>query len=384
MAFTDYYVSVAGDGNHDGTAEAHAWTLAEAIAANPAAGSRINVKAGTYANTTTTRTFDDVGSTTAPIWWRGYHTTKGDLDDGTHARVAGTDMPEITFTTGYVNITGAHQIFSNLHVSGAATAGNGQIYLNAGNITLLRCRSINTAANTAGYAVHAANTSPNYIIGCYFESNAAANRVVSLTITSYLHGCSVRGGIVGIFISSRSSALFNTVHNPATTGISTSVEGVVFGNSIYGAGTDGIKVTTVAATGCYIANNIIANSGALGINQSTGADTNITRIFNNDFYSNATNPIDGFTEQADDLTGDLNIALFHKSETASPWTDVTDSTYNFSLAGTAVARNGGYPGAFENESYKGYLDCGAVQAELAECINITMGDNAGILVIQEA
>src|SRR5688572_31804779 len=105
MAWTERYVSVAGGGAHDGTSEADAWTLADAIAAY-GTGQRINVKAGTYANTTTGRTFATAGTTTAPIWWRGYNTTIGDLDDVVDGAASG---PQITFTTGLMTISGAHQ-----------------------------------------------------------------------------------------------------------------------------------------------------------------------------------------------------------------------------------------------------------------------------------
>jgi len=47
MAITEKYASVAGAGDHNGTSAAHAWTLAEAIAA-AVAGDRINLISGTY------------------------------------------------------------------------------------------------------------------------------------------------------------------------------------------------------------------------------------------------------------------------------------------------------------------------------------------------
>src|SRR3954447_7437305 len=105
MAWTERYVRSDAAGGGDGTTNTNsgangAWTLAEAVA-NEAAGMRINVRAGTYASTTTSRTFAAAGTTTAPIWWRGFNSTPGDIDsDPTLTK------PSLTFTTGQLSITG--------------------------------------------------------------------------------------------------------------------------------------------------------------------------------------------------------------------------------------------------------------------------------------
>src|SRR3712207_3595128 len=129
MAFTERYVRADAPGGGDGTTDSNAganaaWTLAEAIT-NVAAGHRVNVKAGTYATTTTARTMSTAGTTTAPIWWRGYKTTPGDMDGtvshGTFA--SGAEIPVFTFTTAALTFSGAHQIVANIDVQGARTTG---------------------------------------------------------------------------------------------------------------------------------------------------------------------------------------------------------------------------------------------------------------------
>ena len=56
---------------------------------------RINIKAGTYPNTTSTVVFNNVGGTGLPIWWRGYNTTPGDIDTNNSLT-----KPVFSFTTG--------------------------------------------------------------------------------------------------------------------------------------------------------------------------------------------------------------------------------------------------------------------------------------------
>src|SRR5512138_3864162 len=101
MAWTERYVRSDAAGGGDGTTDAASgangsWTLAEAIT-NEAAGMRINIKAGTYTNTTTDRTFAAVGTTTAPIWLRGYKATAGDMDGESTSHGAFIDATEIPY-----------------------------------------------------------------------------------------------------------------------------------------------------------------------------------------------------------------------------------------------------------------------------------------------
>src|SRR3954469_22755033 len=100
MAWTERYVRSDAAGSGDGTTNTNsggtgAFTLAEAITHSTTnTGIRYNVKAGTFANTTTSRTFSGAGTTTAPNWWRGFNATIGDIDtDNTLTK------PAWTFTT---------------------------------------------------------------------------------------------------------------------------------------------------------------------------------------------------------------------------------------------------------------------------------------------
>lgn len=97
MAITEKYCTTTGAGAHDGTSEANAWSLTEALT-NAAAGHRVNIKAGTYtlaANATPT----NAGTVAQPIIWRGYNSTIGDLESvrpsATTGRLDATNFPLI-------------------------------------------------------------------------------------------------------------------------------------------------------------------------------------------------------------------------------------------------------------------------------------------------
>jgi len=352
MAWTERYVTTTGAGSHNGTSEANAWTLTEAVA-NAAAGQRINIKAGTYANTTTDQNFAANGTTTAPIWLRGYNTAIGDLDaDFTTAK------PAITFTTGRLLITGNYYFISNLNISGAQVT-NGQVRLGAGGDRYCfdRVRIECTAANSSGAAIYFDGA--NIVLSrCWIKATSSApvlNLLGTGTGSYTLLGSAIEGGNNGLVVGSGGSqnivAAFNSflsVGGDAIRSVNSNRLWALF-NSIYNSASDAIEsATTVLDTGVFVG-NIIANSGAYGFTNSTGTNTaNIFRLFN-DFYSNTSGTENGM--------GDTP-SFTEKSESSSPFTSGTD----LSLA-TGANALGVFPGLFENESFTGYGDIGAVQSQ---------------------
>jgi len=347
MAWTERYVSVAGGGAHDGTTEADAWTLAEAIAAPYAAGQRLNVKAGTYANTTTDRTFGVAGTTTAPIWWRGYNSTIGDLDaDFTTAK------PAITFTTGGMLVTAAHQWFSNLNISGARI--NSQMSLSGGLIRVHRCRIENTAANAASSATAIFTNGETQISESWLKATSTATRVAEFRLSSALSGCSVTGGGIGVDLTTAAftCVIFGNVFNDTgSDGIKSAQACRIFiiNNSFYSCGSDGVDLS-VAQTSGLIANNIFDSNAAYGINNSSGANTNLITRIRNAFYNNTSGTENGFGD-----TPSFSEVI----ESASPFTNAAGA--DFSLLSTALSKAAGLPGLFENQTYTSYMDIGAVQ-----------------------
>lgn len=349
MSFTERYCSVAGGGAHDGTTEADAWTLAEAIT-NYAAGHRINVKAGTYANTTTSRTLGTNGTTTSPVWWRGYNTTIGDIDTNNTLT-----KPAITFTTGQLAVSGNYHLVSNLDISGAQTT-NGQLRLVTGSkIWIDRCRVECTSANSAGRAVSAAANSSAFT-RCWFKSTSSADVVQSAGSPCTYAGCAFEGGANGILNSSSTITVvvfcvFNNTGGDAIRSTSAGNTWIVIGSTFYSVGSDGFETSVDPTTNqSVIIGNIFSESGGYGLNSSIGTNTaNFVRLCNL-FHANTSNPENGM--------GDWP-SLSEQTDSSSPFTNAAGG--DLSLVSTSNAKANGPPKAFENQTYTSYLDIGAVQ-----------------------
>lgn len=360
MAWTERYVRSDAAGGGDGTTNTNsgangAWTLAEAIT-NVAAGHRVNVRAGTYANTTTNRTFATAGTTTAPIWWRGFNTSIGDIDSDNSLT-----KPAITFTTGRFIANAQHQYFSNLDISGAAvTASSGQLVVGAataGTVWFDRCRIENTAANANGAAFYVSGAGNGAII-----TRSRIKATTTATSASYcsrylrIVGCLVDGGDTGI-LADTSSSVFSCVgtivkgagaHGIRCNGV---VNFYIANCTVYSSGTDGIRISGIPTLHCTIHGCILSNNGGYGINNSTGTDTNFTTRMFNSFYSNTSGPENGFGDSP---------SIGSQTETSSPFTAAGSD--DFSLATGALAISNSWPGDFETlSSLISYLDCGAVQ-----------------------
>lgn len=353
MAWTERYVRADAAGGGDGTTNTNsgangAWTLAEAIAA-VSSGQRVNVKAGTYANAATSRTFATAGTTTAPIWWRGFNSTIGDLDSDEV-----TAKPAITFTTGVVGVTGAHQIFSNLDIVGTGMSGV-LVNLQAANIHLDRVRIENQNAATAAYAVACA-TGQARLTRCWLKATSTATRVAEVSTETSFVGCAFVGGGDGIRISGGALTVADCVFNDVgghgvNLTAATSRPMSIISNTFYSVGTDGIRLAALPSF-AIISHNLITHSGGYGINNSTGTNTNVISRLGNVFYSNTSGNETGFGDSP---------SLGEGTESTTPYTNAGSG--DLSLVTGAVSKGRGLPGAFENQSYTSYLDTGAVQRQ---------------------
>lgn len=281
MSFAEKFVSPTGAGAHDGSSAGNAWTLAELIAGY-AAGDRPNMIAGTYANTTTSRTFGTAGTTTAPVWIRGYNTTIGDCDlDPTLAR------PEITFTTGGLTVSAAHHIWSSINTSAARNAA--AVTISGAGFRGYRSRFINTAANSAANALMLSNTGS--IEACYASADAAATRCVAMNgAGSRIFRTHIVGGISNVDGTSTIKLYRCLLRNAASDGILQATNGgvvEVHACTIRNTGRDGIRLGGAAATPAWseIMDNIFAVIGGYGINNVAAAgNTNLVHRSGNRFY----------------------------------------------------------------------------------------------------
>lgn len=375
MAWTERYCSVAGGGAHDGTSAANAWTLAEAIAA-VAAGHRVNVLKGTYANTTTTRTFATAGTATAPIWWRGYDTTIGDIDTNN-----ALTKPSFTFTTGQMVTSGTKQKFSNITISSACTTAGGAVSVSGANISFLRVQFSNTAANAASSACSttAGGAGATFTLCSFSATTTATSAVSPVGASDIFLGCYIQGGISGVTIGGVSIMIdFCIINSPTTNGVNcAAVSGTVVSNcSIYSC-TSG--VTTSSATASVTVLNSVISTCTNGVNQSSGGNSSVIVVAGCSFYA-CTNDIAGVQECASS-TDNMYVAQLNTHETVDPF--VATGSQNFGLASTALAKSAGIPGAFESSgvSSTGYLDGGAVQmiptVDTARCAQLINGGHVG-------
>ncbi|MGB1649687.1 MAG: hypothetical protein ACPHEP_01550, partial [Acidimicrobiales bacterium] len=107
MAWTERYVDASASGGGTGTSASDPWTLAEAWN-NSTGGMKVNIKAGTYTiNTVLDRNLG--GTSSNQVWWSGYKTTPGDLDElWSDQKTEGTDFPKINLTANYWIERGGH------------------------------------------------------------------------------------------------------------------------------------------------------------------------------------------------------------------------------------------------------------------------------------
>jgi hypothetical protein len=357
MAWTERYVRADAAGGGDGTTDANsggtgAWTLAEAIT-SVAAGHRVNVRAGTYANTTTTRTFANAGTTTAPIWWRGFTSTAGDLDtEPTSARTPGTDQPHFTFTTGRVVVSGAYQMMTNIAITCTGAVANNALSVTGGTFKGHRLRVDNQNADVSSRALGVSSTGGNDFSACYFKATSSSD-VANVTQPGTYSGCVFEGGSDGLDTSGNTAVYQCVFNNNGNAGINltSTVMLVALNCSFYSPASAGILLGSLPASATLhlIANCIFSDCGDYGIKNTSGANTaNIQRV-GNLFYNNTNGTESGF--------GDMP-SLAQQTDSSSPF---TSAGTDFSLASTSNAKSKGVPGLFENQSYTSAVDIGAVQ-----------------------
>lgn len=360
MAFTQKYCTPTGAGAHDGSSEANAWTLAEAIAETPKAGYIINMK-GTF-SVAADQTLSVAGSVTAPIIWRGYSSTIG---DGGRATINWTHTSS---GTAAIIATGAYQYFDGLTISPTSTeACVRAFYANGDGTRVQRCNLItpDLANDTA------AQISNGDLVNCYCEGKVYNGIYLAVLYCSILSasdgivGGTERNVIVGNLIVRSGAAGDNGINLSSLAGARS---GVCAQNTIYGF-TDAIEITdSLDERGYVIANNLIYNCGAYGINYSGSASDRQPALLNNAIGLCTTARYNGI---------DTNLQAYDINVTADPFTAAgSDFSLNDNNPGGAQCRGAGVPTQMLwSGSQDNWLDIGALQAEPAAA-----GGGGGFLI----
>jgi hypothetical protein len=164
------------------------------------AGVRINVKSGTY--TYSTFIVFPSGTSAKPLWWRGYYSTIGDLDNlanvsgslisSAGVTLSGATRPVITTTYSYMQ-GGANSILENLEFNSPASTNATINFTVGGHVRLHRCRFIG-----GSYGI-SFNSPSFHATGCYFYGSSQTG-FYSVT-SGVIRGCVFKSGNMGLSLS---------------------------------------------------------------------------------------------------------------------------------------------------------------------------------------
>lgn len=351
MAITEYYVSVAGAGAHDGTSTGNALTLTEmvtqinALGAGGGAGRRYNIT-GNHTGRGASDSITIGGTATSPLILRGYNATIGDLDTGTrdaYGALDTTNMPDIGYNATFkFTSSGSHTVFANLDFAGnrsgeiVSFSGGNQAAYN------LRCTNTSTNASAVCYAVSATMR----MFNCDFAGGASGGLAGIECTAGTVNLFGVRGTSAAIGIRMSQGAILNvigcTIYNCGGDGIAASAVSAtlyVCQSTIYGC-VDGIDVvSTNSSVGHVIEECHITDNSGYGINFNGGTSGAYCPTSGNRFRDNTSGNVNGF---ADWITGTSfrNIT----TDTGGAATDYVDAATNkdFRLISTSPGYRQGF------------------------------------------
>ena len=335
-------------------------------------------------------TMNLIATSAYPIYWVGC-TGSGT----TWTRIgndATTAKPLLTLGANQFLPTGAGQVFEGLAWTGSDTSGT--VYSDSNYHGFIRCRSENTA-NSANAGAWRFASNANYIrlIACSSLSSSTTNEYSVAFSGTYCGciGCYIEGGVsCGLrLVSTACFAIHNIIYCPSTAAagikaISSSMS-LIFGNTIYGPGADGINLDNGNHVVC---NNLIVGLGNMDspINYVNATPSSMPLIAFNAWYNVATDKISGIIEsQAEGRVGGAaadahrnvwNTGLLGTDplpNVTSPPNNIND--FDLAYADRALA----FPGTFEAGAYAfaGFADHGALKRQIRAS---DLGLTAGILV----
>lgn len=348
MAYTERYVTSAAAGGGDGSSGSP-WTLEEAFS-NAAAGDRVNIQKQTspgYELTSPGNAATPAGTQSAPIVWRGYNSTIGDLDSvgrdtpANGSALITTDMPLITISSTLV--PASYNIFMNINFE--CSLGDQAVEDTASDfVTLYQCRVYHTGSAGNVRPVNLDNQAT--LIMCDIETTGAdTDDVVSIDHGSIVLACKITGSDTAErLLTITSGQVIGNVFINGGLGIRLEQYAGAFGpnslimnNTAYNLGSDFLETPALTQ-----------NSPIIVINNHV---TDCGRFFNN-LNGSESPPVLGYCTMLNNRTrdntsadigiGDSFVVGEVTTDTGGAATDYTDAASDdFSLISGAPGENAG-------------------------------------------
>lgn len=347
MALTKRYVRADAAGGGDGTTDTNsgangAFTWAEMIADlnTPHAAYKYLVKTGTYAQGATATTLTGDGTTTSPIVIEGFNSTEGDLYLGRSSGGAlnTTNFPEITFSTGNFDASGA-QFLRVACLKFSCTGNAGTLVDLTARGMIINC-DVSAGGTTKGISL---GSSDAEAINCDVTTAASGGTygIRTLSDDDMVFGCRITCPN-GNGITCRSTPVIanNTIFDCGGNGIGTdniASRPTIISNTIANCSGDGINIIT-ASTGFHtIVGNHITGNGGYGINFNTS--TCVKLLGFNRFRDNTSGNVSGGGEW-EEGTSQANVTS--DDTDADDFTDATTDDYSLVAGAPATSKNVGY------------------------------------------
>lgn len=257
------------------------WALALAGAA---AGDRVNVvNDATYTRTTTNDALTNSGTSTSPIWIRGFHAVPGDGYLGrvnSSGLLVTTNMPAFSYTTGHLTLVSeTFAIVDSLNVTGAATGGAD--IASAANGIVQNCVVTDSYNNSGAIGIAGQTNVFIYNNDVFMTGSSAATTAITATtsgtraIRNHILQSSSSATCVGISMQGVTLASENQIVGSGNgygiyVSLSTSVSTMV-GNTITDW-TDGITVITGSTTLNLAMDNVITDYTSYAIEGTIGTN----------------------------------------------------------------------------------------------------------------
>lgn len=297
MSYTDRYVSASASGSANGQSEANPWTLSQALS-SAQAGYRVNVKAGAYSLAGSAFSASYNGTGLLPIWYRGYYSSPGDLDNFQRSEsglLDTTNFPVFTLASSGRVTFGTYTLLTNMSFSGNYSSAVVALGNYSGAVNCSFEQLYTSTGSTATTAVNLGTS--GFLVSCdasFWPTSTSGTSPNAVNAQDYcsIIACRIKSKLVGILYKAGSNVpvlVDSSVIYGCTNGIflaaSYSAYNVISRNTIVNCSTSGIYFAGSASYTSTVTGNIIADCGT-GIQRYAEVPLVVT---NNYFRGNSTN-----------------------------------------------------------------------------------------------